>query len=612
MEKENELILWPGWKTVGQLGGGSFGTVYRIERELPDGQTAKAALKVISIPKGSSDIQMLRAEGYDDQSITNTFKEYLNDIVAEYTIMSKMKGTSNIVDCDDIDYKQHNDGFGWDVFIKMELLTPLTEAFSGQVSDEEVIHIGTDICKALILCKKYDIVHRDIKPANIFLSPNGDYKLGDFGIAKAIEKTTSNTMTGTPDFMAPEVFRKDPYGSTVDICSLGLVLYWLLNGRRIPFLTPSSEPPTISEREAARKRRFRGEEIPAPAHGSKGLQRVVLKACAFNPSDRFQSAEDMMAALQKIAEGDKVIDDDNCGTSYDADEEDRNVGGRGKTRGTAPVDDGNDTGGTLGGFKGPVKNDSPNDDKWVCKKCGAKNSNRFSRCSKCGASRSGNGWIWALASVAVVVALIIILRSILPHPEMRSSASNASSGVSSASTQTYTSSLTSAPTDTPSPTPASTMNPTSTPAPAYAWSEWSSWSTNPVTSSSTREVETRQKETVTGYHMVLYVTRRDSDQVRFFRDYSVDGQFSANGLDQRYGERFYEKSVTAAQLDGADAYPPDGSLIGFGIKDNWYGGLQVGSSTAYNFGDDNRPWFVANTICDYVTEYRHRDLIRLN
>lgn len=299
MDAVNENVVWPGWKTIKLIGQGSYGSVYEIERDV-FGQIEKAALKVISIPQNGSDIDDLYSEGYDAKSITNTFSEYLKDIVAEYSLMRKMNGSANVVNCDDIRYIQHNDGVGWDIFIKMELLTPLSKTITQDIDESQVIRIGMDICKALILCKKNNIIHRDIKPANIFVSENGDYKLGDFGIAKTVEKTCGGTKIGTYDYMAPEIYHDQPYGRTADIYSLGMVLYWLLNERRTPFLPLPPSLPTTSEKELARKRRFSGESLPSPARGSRELIRIVLKACAYDPNDRYDSAEIMFAELQKL------------------------------------------------------------------------------------------------------------------------------------------------------------------------------------------------------------------------------------------------------------------------------------------------------------------------
>ena len=297
MDKKN---LWPGWETVKLIGRGSFGTVYEIQRNV-FGDIEKAALKVISIPQNESDISALYDDGYDEESITSTFKSHLQSIIAEYSLMRKLNGCANIVNCEDVRYVRHEDGIGWDIFIKMELLTPLAKTLPAEIPEETVVKIAKDMCNALILCKEHGIIHRDIKPQNIFLSPHGDYKLGDFGIAKTVEQTMGGTKTGTYNYMAPEVYNNKPYGASADIYSLGLVLYWLLNERRTPFLPLPPEKLKADMDKQARERRFSGEQIPPPAHGSDALKYVVLKACAFDPNNRYSTAAEMLADLNALA-----------------------------------------------------------------------------------------------------------------------------------------------------------------------------------------------------------------------------------------------------------------------------------------------------------------------
>ena len=231
----------------------------------------------------------------------------MQSIVNEYSLMRKMKGCANIVDCDDVRFVQHEDGLGWNVYIKMELLTPLADALPQDVPEETVIHIAADLCRALELCRRYDIIHRDIKPQNIFVSQFQDYKLGDFGIAKTVEKTCGGTKIGTYKYMAPEVYKSQPYGAAADQYSLGMVLYWLLNERRLPFLPLPPARMTASLEEQARQRRFSGEPLPAPAHGSPELQAIVLRACAYDPKDRFASAADMLAALRALPQPGRCV-----------------------------------------------------------------------------------------------------------------------------------------------------------------------------------------------------------------------------------------------------------------------------------------------------------------
>ena len=211
-----------------------------------------------------------------------------------------MNDCVNIVSCDDVRYVQHDDGIGWDIFIKMELLTPLTKVLTGQPSEDAVIKLGLDMCNALEECRKHDVIHRDIKPQNIFVSAKGDYKLGDFGIAKTVEKTMGGTKIGTYKYMAPEVYNNQPYGHSADIYSLGMVLYWLLNYRRHPFLPLPPEKLKAGMEEEARHRRMSGQPLCAPACGSELLKTIVLKACAFDPTQRYQTPAQMRKDLLAV------------------------------------------------------------------------------------------------------------------------------------------------------------------------------------------------------------------------------------------------------------------------------------------------------------------------
>ena len=306
--KDSKETLWPGWETVGILGRGSFGTVYHIQRNI-FGDVESAALKTISIPRNRSDIDELYGDGYSTENITKLFEGHMQSIVSEYSLMRKLSGSAYIVNCDDVRYERHADGIGWDIFIKMELLTPLTNVLPERVPEDTVIQLGLDMCKALEMCGRYNILHRDIKPQNIFVSTAGDYKLGDFGIAKTMVSNAGGTRIGTPRYMAPEVFNVQPYDSRADLYSLGLVLYWMLNEKRMPFqpLPPVELQPGMDQ--SAGFRRLSGESFPPPAHGSDALKRIVMKACAYYPENRYASAKEMLDALNALQLGRSAVTD---------------------------------------------------------------------------------------------------------------------------------------------------------------------------------------------------------------------------------------------------------------------------------------------------------------
>lgn len=306
MEQQYRTRL-PGWEILEPpIGTGGFSTVYEIVRVDKFGMEEHAALKVISVPENKSDIEAFRDDGLDDKSITAYFKTQVDDISREFLLLSDMKGNSHIVSYEDHQIVQHDHDPGWDILIRMELLASLTDYyranFAGTAIDETtVIKIGVDLCRALELCERKKIIHRDIKPQNIFVNRNGDFKLGDFGIARVSDHTTRATKAGTYTYMAPEVYQNRGYNAKVDQYSLGLVLYWLLNDRRMPFAPP--DVPTAESNSIALQRRMSGEPLPAPLHGSPELKRIVLRACAFDPNERFSSPMELRLALELIAHG---------------------------------------------------------------------------------------------------------------------------------------------------------------------------------------------------------------------------------------------------------------------------------------------------------------------
>ena len=289
------------WNIVSCLGEGSYGKVFEIERS-EFGQTYRAALKVITVPQSSAEVRSVISEGMSVSQAEAYFHGIVEELMHEFSIMFKLKGTANVVSCEDLRVLEHPDGIGWDILIRMELLHPLLPyVYEHPMARRDIIRLGIDICKALELCQRYNIIHRDIKPENIFISDNGDYKLGDFGIARTIERTTSGlSKKGTYSYMAPEVYAGKEYGFSVDTYSLGLVLYRMLNKNRGPFLPQPPEAITFSSREQALARRMSGEPLPRPFYGEGRLGEIVLKACAFDPKDRYSSPQQLRQELEAI------------------------------------------------------------------------------------------------------------------------------------------------------------------------------------------------------------------------------------------------------------------------------------------------------------------------
>ena len=370
MEKYEEIHLpWPGWKIGKYLGGGAYGKVYEIERNL-SGIQEKAALKIVSRPKDESEIESYYDNGYDKASIEESYESEIRNYVQEYKVMKELQGQSNIVSCDDFTVVPHENGIGGDIFIRMELLTSLQQILKDRMlSIEEIIKLGKDISRALILCESKNIIHRDIKPVNIMVSQFGDFKLGDFGVSKIMDHETHATVMGTPEYEAPEIKHMEKYGQAVDIYSLGITLYWLLNNRRMPFIG-ADEQITPARRSEAMEKRYAGKEkLPKPKNGSKRLKEIVLKACEYDPANRYASAQEMYDALDALGNEKPTVypipvkkpenpDDGGNGSvtvgrnGASGSESDRNGGGQ--TQGNSWVENGG-TIGKPGGSNGQNK-----------------------------------------------------------------------------------------------------------------------------------------------------------------------------------------------------------------------------------------------------------------
>lgn len=289
--------LWNHWYVDRLLGEGSFGSVYRIKRE-DFGEVQYAALKVIGVPQSQQQVRQCFASGMGEEEVWQYFEQMVEEVYQEIKLMAKLKGKSNIVSYEDHEIRKRTEGIGYDILIRMELLTSLEEhLLQNSMTKEEVIHMGKDLCQALCVCGRYDIIHRDIKPANIFLSRDGDFKLGDFGIARCMQECPKDlSIKGSYTYMAPEVYLGGSYDKRVDIYSLGIVLYTYLNQKNIPFI---QEHITYENKTQAIKKRLSGEKIPRLSAVPKELADVIERAVSYSPEGRFSSPEDFFRALQE-------------------------------------------------------------------------------------------------------------------------------------------------------------------------------------------------------------------------------------------------------------------------------------------------------------------------
>lgn len=315
MEKNIISTVWPEWiPDEKPVGAGAYGKVYRAVKN-DHGITSESAVKVITISGDDPGFRAMLSDDPSEELAATAISNVVRDLVGEIRLMESFKGTQNIVSVEDYKVVERSDGSGTDVLIRMELLTPFTKYSAGRnMTEKEVIRLGVDVLSALELLNSRGVIHRDIKPQNIFVNRFGNFKLGDFGIARSLESITDGlSVKGTANYMAPEVMNSSDYDGRVDIYSLGLVLYGLMNDGRPPFVTTDEERLSPRFLNEAKQRRMNGEKLPAPKNASRAFADIILCACEFAPEDRFANPTSMKKALISImdAEEEKYEDPDD-------------------------------------------------------------------------------------------------------------------------------------------------------------------------------------------------------------------------------------------------------------------------------------------------------------
>lgn len=294
---------WPDIQIDAPLGSGACGTVYACtKRSAVTGIESREAVKVVRVEFSAAAHRQAEEEGIP-------FDEYYARIKAEKSreieLLVNLK-SPHIVHINEFDAVEEPDHSAFYLLIRMDLLQALTAFRVDHLADTPeqagayARKVTLDICDALRVCHENGICHRDIKPANILCGTTGDFYLGDFGVSQyAAAPDATLTSSGTARYAAPEQLtgQADPRS---DLYSLGLVLYELTNHWRGPFLPAYPAKLTAEDRYNAQCKRLAGGALPPPDNCPPALAAVILKLCAPDPGDRYQSVQEVLDALSPV------------------------------------------------------------------------------------------------------------------------------------------------------------------------------------------------------------------------------------------------------------------------------------------------------------------------
>lgn len=257
----------------------------------------KYIVKIISVPASQTKLDALLLTGvYPDRvSALTYFHEVANGIVDEKRILDTLANLEGFVPFEDSQVVPMEDGTGYDVYLLSEYRLSLERSNGrGCMTQLNAVNLGLDLCAALAVARRSGYMCVDLKPSNIYVVGDKDYRIGDLGFVRI----NSLKYESLPDmyrssYTAPEV--EDafaPLNDTMDIYSLGLILYQIYNGGTLPFsgkIAPS-------------------EAFEAPAYADEEIAQIILKACDPNPENRWKDPVAMGQAIVNYMQKNGVND----------------------------------------------------------------------------------------------------------------------------------------------------------------------------------------------------------------------------------------------------------------------------------------------------------------
>lgn len=265
----------------------------------------KFILKQISIPESQTQVNAMLLTGAcaDKAAAQRYYADITQGLVEEIHLLERLAQTRGFAAFfSHQTTPKEGDETGMDLWVLSPYRTTLTAyAKRNAMTHLNAVNLGIDLCAALTLCRKAGYLYQNLKPENIFVTPQRQFQVGDFGFLP-LDHLTYATFPAKyrSPFAAPELF--DDFGEmngTIDLYALGMVLYLVYNGGQGPF---------AESQDGAEARRLKGDPLPPPAYADYEMAAIILKATAFHPADRWQSPEAMGQALVSYMQRNSVND----------------------------------------------------------------------------------------------------------------------------------------------------------------------------------------------------------------------------------------------------------------------------------------------------------------
>lgn len=287
------------WYVDKQLGNGTDGKVFTIYKENYDGTRETAIMKMLRLGENRNERKTFNLNDEKEYS-EEGFEKIIKTVKKNIETVKKADNGRFFVKYEDLELRNASDGKGKLILIKLEECKSLSEVLKNfSFTLEETYRLGINICQALQKCRTFGYIYPNLKPENILFDKEGRCKIGDFGSFSCLEPAkTSISYKRTQYYMTPEFIKSGNINCTCDTYSLGLILYMLTNRGRLPFTEPYPQNVTVNALNESTQNRIKGVPMPPPQLASDSLWKIIKKACALNPNERYFTPEQMLSDLK--------------------------------------------------------------------------------------------------------------------------------------------------------------------------------------------------------------------------------------------------------------------------------------------------------------------------
>lgn len=256
----------------------------------------KYIVKIISFPSSQTQLDaLLLANAFENEEAANGyFESRAKELAKEVEFLQTISRQEGFIPYKGFQIVPKEDSTGYDVYLLAEYKRSIERHSAKRpFTHLDALNLGLDICSAFSACRRSGYLFVNLKPSNVYVTPNGEYKIGDLGFIKLSSlKYASMPENYISAYTAPEI--QDPFASlneSIDVFSLGAMLYQIYNGGELPDFTE--------------------DYLPAPKYADEEITSIILKACSLSPEDRWtdpaQMGQMLVSYMQKNGASDTPI-----------------------------------------------------------------------------------------------------------------------------------------------------------------------------------------------------------------------------------------------------------------------------------------------------------------